>query len=270
MRFFDRLFSLQFTWRDAADILIVAIIIYWILSLMRGTRAMQVSIGLMLLGSTFFIARAFDLPALEAISREILFYLPFAVIILFQTEIRRALARMGGNPLSHLFGRRRSRIPYDAILDAVDILSTRHIGALIVIEGDQTLRAYEESSKPVDALLTTGLLVSIFTPGGPLHDGAVIISEDRIAAAACFLPLTVNPLLDRDLGTRHRAAIGLTEESDALAVIISEERGEISLSLRGRLERALTTEDLRTRLQELILLKRPDGSDAVSAAEADV
>jgi diadenylate cyclase len=239
MRFFDRLFSLQFTWRDAADILIVAIIIYWILSLMRGTRAMQVSIGLMLLGSTFFIARAFDLPALEAISREILFYLPFAVIILFQAEIRRALARMGVNPLANLFGRRRSRIPYDAILDAVDVLASRHIGALIVIEGDQTLRAYEEGSKPVDALLSTGLLVSIFTPGGPLHDGAVIVRADRIVVAGAFLPLTTSPDPKLAHGTRHRAAIGLTEDSDSLVIVVSEENGSIAVASDGTLRENL-------------------------------
>lgn len=239
MRFFDRLFSLQFTWRDAVDILIVAIVIYWILSLMRGTRAMQVSIGLMLLGSTFFIARAFDLPALEAISREILFYLPFAVIILFQAEIRRALARMGGNPLSHLFGRRRSRIPYDAILDAVDILATRHIGALIVLEGDQTLRAFEEGSKPIDALLTTGLLVSIFTPGGPLHDGAVIVRGERIVVAGAFLPLTTSPDPKLAHGTRHRAALGLTEDSDSLVIVVSEENGSIAVASDGTLRENL-------------------------------
>ncbi len=239
MRFFDRLFSLQFTWRDAVDILIVAIIIYWILSLMRGTRAMQVSIGLMLLGSTFFIARAFDLPALEAISREILFYLPFAVIILFQAEIRRALARMGVNPLAHIFGRRGSRIPYDAILDAVDILAARHIGALIVLEGDQTLRAYEEGSKPVDALLTSGLLVSIFTPGGPLHDGAVIVRGDRIVVAGAFLPLTTSPDPKLAHGTRHRAAIGLTEDSDSLVIVVSEENGSIGVASDGALRENL-------------------------------
>ncbi len=239
MRFFDRLFSLQFTWRDAVDILIVAIIIYWILSLMRGTRAMQVSIGLMLLGSTFFIARAFDLPALEAISREILFYLPFAVIILFQAEIRRALARMGVNPLANLFGRRHSRIPYDAILDAVDILASRHIGALIVLEGDQTLRAYEEGSKPLDAVLTTGLLVSIFTPGGPLHDGAVIVRGDRIVVAGAFLPLTTSPDPKLAHGTRHRAAIGLTEDSDALVVVVSEENGSVAVASDGKLQENL-------------------------------
>ena len=242
MKFFDRLFSLQFTWRDAVDILIVTLIIYWILSLLRGTRAMQVSIGLMLLGSTFFIARAFDLPALEAISREILFYLPFAVIILFQAEIRRALARMGVNPLAHLFGRRRSTIPYDAVLNAVDILASRRIGALIVLEGSQTLRAFEDGSKPLDALLTTELLVSIFTPGGPLHDGAAIVRGDRIAVAGAFLPLTTSPDPKLAHGTRHRAAIGLTEDSDSLVVVVSEENGSVAVAsdgvLRENLDRA--------------------------------
>ena len=242
MRFFDRLFSLQFTWRDAVDILIVAIIIYWILSLMRGTRAMQVSTGLMLLGSTFFIARAFDLPALEAISREILFYLPFAVIILFQAEFRRGLARVGVNPFAHLFGRRGSAIPYDAILNAVDIFAARRIGALIVIEGDQTLRAFEEGSKPLDALLTTELLVSIFTPGAPLHDGAAIVRGDRIVFAGAFLPLTTSPDPKLAHGTRHRAAIGLTEDSDSFVIVVSEENGSVAVAndggLRENLDRA--------------------------------
>jgi diadenylate cyclase len=239
MRFFDRLFSLQFTWRDAADILIVAIIIYWILSLIRGTRAMQVSIGLVLLGSTFFIARAFDLPALEAISREILFYLPFAVIILFQAEIRRALARMGGNPLASLFSRRHSKIPYDTILDAADILAARRIGALIVLEGSQSLRAYEEGAKVLDALLTTELLISIFTPGGPLHDGAAIVRGDRIAIAGAFLPLTTSADPKLAHGTRHRAAIGLTEDSDSLVIVVSEENGSVAVASDGELRENL-------------------------------
>jgi diadenylate cyclase len=219
--------------------LIVAIIIYWILALMRGTRAMQMSIGLMLLGSTFFIARAFDLPALEAISRQILFYLPFAVIILFQAEIRRALARMGVNPLAHLFGRRKPTIPYDAILDAVDILASRHIGALIVLEGTQTLRAYEDGAKPLDALATRELLISIFTPGGPLHDGAAIVRGDRIAVAGAFLPLTASPDPKLAHGTRHRAAIGLTEDSDSLVIVVSEENGSIAIASDGELRENL-------------------------------
>lgn len=244
MNAFDRLFSLQFSWRDAADILIVALIIYYILTLIRGTRAMQISIGLMLLGSTFFVARALDLPALETISRQILFYLPFAVIILFQQEIRRALARMGGNPFLP-FLRRRGGIPHDAILNACDVLSNKKMGALIAIEGRQTLRMYEDGAKPVDALATAELLVAIFTPGGPLHDGAVIVRGNRIVSANAFLPLTGTPDPKLAHGTRHRAALGLSEESDALVIIVSEENGSIAVASEGALHEHLDREGLQ-------------------------
>lgn len=235
MNWIDRLLSLQFGWRDAVDVGVVAIIIYNILALIRGSRAMQMSIGLLLLGSTFFIARAFDLPALEVISGQILFYLPFAVIVLFQHEIRRGLARMGANPLLSLFRRNGSQLPYSAIVSAADILASKKIGALVAIEGQQTLRMYAETAKPLDAMLTTELLVSIFTPGGPLHDGAVIVRRDRIVAAGVFLPLPPNPDPKLAHGTRHRAALGLSEESDALLIVISEENGEIAAASEGTL-----------------------------------
>ena len=244
MNWFDRIVSLQFTWRDAIDVLVVAIVIYYILALIRGTRAMQISIGLVILGSSFFIARAFDLPALEAISREILFYLPFAVIVLFQAEIRRALARMGGNPLAAFFGRRHSAVPLDEIAAACEQLSSKRIGALIVIEGSQTLRNYEEAAKPVDAVLTTELLVAIFTPGGPLHDGAAIVRRDRIVVAGVFLPLTVSADPKLGHGTRHRAAIGVSEESDAVTIVVSEENGSIAIALDGALQENLDRETL--------------------------
>ncbi|HET7434194.1 MAG TPA: diadenylate cyclase [Thermoanaerobaculia bacterium] len=231
----DRMLSLQFSWRDAVDIIIVALIIYYILTLLRGTRAMQVSIGLIILGSTFFVARELDLPALEAISRQILFYLPFAVIILFQQEIRRGLARMAGNPLGAWFRRRGPAVPFDAILNACDVLSSKKIGALMAIERSQTLRMYEDGAKPLDAVVTTELLVAIFTPDGPLHDGAVLIRGDRIVAANAFLPLTASPDPQLAHGTRHRAAIGLSEETDALVLVISEENGEIASASEGEL-----------------------------------
>jgi diadenylate cyclase len=244
MNWIDRFLLLQFTWRDLVDVLVVAVIIYNILALIRGTRAMQVSIGLVLLGSTFFIARAFNLPALESISREILFYLPFAVIVLFQQEIRRGLARMGGNPLVALFHRRRN-FELDPIVNACQILSTKRIGALIVIEGGQTLRSYDEGAKQLDAVLTTELLVSIFTPGGPLHDGAVLIRGNRIATAGAFLPLTSTPDPKLTHGTRHRAALGLSEESDAVVIVISEENGSMALAMDGSLDEHLSCESLR-------------------------
>lgn len=247
MTWIDRLLLLQFTWRDLVDVLVVAFIIYNILALIRGTRAMQVSIGLMLLGSTFFIARAFDLPALEAISREILFYLPFAVIVLFQQEIRRGLARMGGNPLVRLFRPRRV-FDLEPILNACDLLASKRIGALIAIEGTQTLRMYEEAAKPLDAAITTELLVSIFTPGGPLHDGAVIVRANRIASAGAFLPLTATADPKLAHGTRHRAAIGVTEETDAFVIVISEENGSIAVANEGALQEHLDRETLRHQL----------------------
>ena len=250
MNVFDRLFSLNPTWRDAVDILIVAFIIYYILSLIRGTRAMQISLGLMLVGSTFFIARAFDLPALEAISAQILFYLPFAVIVLFQQEIRRALARMVGDPMAMFLRPRGTQAPIDALLSACDVLSSKRIGALIAIEGRQTLRMYEDGAKPVDALVTPELLVSIFTPGGPLHDGAVLIRGNRIVAANAFLPLTSSPDPTLARGTRHRAAIGLSEESDALVIVISEENGSIATASEGVLHENLDRAALQLALVE--------------------
>jgi diadenylate cyclase len=247
MNWLDRLFSLQFTWRDAIDVLFVAIIIYSILALIRGTRAMQITTGLALLGSTFFIARAFELRALEAVSREILFYLPFAVIVLFQHEIRRALARVGGNPLL-VFQRRAGAIPIEVILNACQILSARGIGALVAIEGAQTLREYEEVAKPLDALVTVELLVSIFTPGGPLHDGAVVIRRNRVVVAGAFFPLTASEDTKLAHGTRHRAALGVTEESDAFVIVISEENVSIAAAREGVLY-----EDLdRSVLQQMI------------------
>jgi diadenylate cyclase len=246
----DKFLSLQFTWRDAVDVLVVAAIIYSILSLIRGSRAMQMSIGLTVLGSTFFVARAFDLPALEVVSRQIIFYLPFAVIVLFQQEIRRGLARVGGNPLLALFRRRSSVIPIDALVEASAALAAKHIGALIAIEATQTLRMYSEPAKPLDALVTSDLLITIFTPGGPLHDGAAIVRHDRIVAAGAFLPLTPAPDPKLAHGTRHRAALGLSEESDALLIVISEENGEIGVASEGVLEEHLTPDMLRQRLVE--------------------
>lgn len=248
MNVFDRLFQLNPTWRDAVDILIVAFIIYYILVLIRGTRAMQIVIGLLILVSTVFVARTLDLPALEAISAQILFYLPFAVIVLFQQEIRRALARMAGNPLAVLFRPRTSQVPYDAILNACDVLSSKRIGALIAIEGQQTLRMYEEGAKAVDGVVSTELLVSIFTPGGPLHDGAVIVRGNRIVAANAFLPLTTTPDPKLAHGTRHRAAIGLSEESDAVVIVVSEENGSIAVASEGVLEEHLDHRSLAATL----------------------
>jgi uncharacterized protein (TIGR00159 family) len=216
---------------------------------------MQMSVGLVLLASTFFIARAVDLPALEVISREILFYLPFAVIVLFQHEIRRALARVGANRVFAIFARVPA-VEFEPILRAAEMLSARKIGALIAIERTQSLRMLIETAKPVDAVVTAELLVSIFTPGGPLHDGAVIIHANRIVAAGALLPLT--PSVDANLphGTRHRAALGLSEDSDALVIVLSEENGSIAVASEGVLRENLDRNGLLRVMHERLGAER--------------
>lgn len=256
MNWYDRILYLQFTWRDAVDVTIVAFVIYNILALIRGTRAMQVSISLVVLGSSFFVARAFNLPALEAISRQILFYLPFAVIVLFQAEIRRALARMASNPLLSLVGNVSSPVPFDAIVSAVTVLSAHRIGALIAIERAQNLRMYEESAKAVDAIVSEELLTTIFVPGGPLHDGAAIIRGNRIVAAGAFLPLTTSPDPKLAHGTRHRAALGLSEDTDALVLIVSEENGSIAAASEGVLHENLDREQLLQLMHERLRARK--------------
>lgn len=250
MNWLTRVTSLNPTWRDLVDVAVVALIIYYILALIRGTRAMQISLGLMILASTFFVARTFDLRALEAISAQILFYLPFAVIVLFQQEIRRALARMVGDPLAIFFRPRASEVPYESILNACDVLASKRYGALIAIEGRQTLRMYADGAKPLDAVVTAELLVTIFTPGSPLHDGAAIVRGNRVVAANAFLPLTSSPDPALAHGTRHRAAIGLSEESDAVVIVVSEENGATGVAVDGKLTEGVGRAELLRVLTE--------------------
>lgn len=259
------------TWWDVVDILIVSLLIYEGLKLIRGTRAVQMATGGVLVLLLFYISQLFPLQTVSWLIRNVLAYVVIAAIVLFQSDIRRALSHFGRAPFFRYFARNeRARETIEEVITAAGMLAKEKIGAIIVFERVIGLRNYVESGIPIDAAVSYDLLTTIFQPDTRLHDGAVIIAEDRIAAAACFLPLTVNPKLDRDLGTRHRAAIGLTEESDALVVVVSEERGEISLSIRGRIERRLSAEDLRARLQDLILEKRRRQDDAVPAAETDI
>jgi diadenylate cyclase len=256
---------------DVVDILIVSLLIYEALKLIRGTRAMQMATGFLLVLLLFYLSRAFPLHTVSWLIRNVLAYAAIAAIVLFQSDIRRALSHLGRAPFFRYFARsQRAEEVIEEVITAASMLSKARVGAIIVIERLIGLRNYVESGIPLDAAVSYDLLTTVFQPSTPMHDGAVIIVEDRIAAAACFLPLTVNPKLDRDLGTRHRAAIGLTEECDAVAVITSEERGEISLSVRGRIERRLTTEDLRGRLQQLMLQRGRTAGEARPAVEADV
>jgi diadenylate cyclase len=185
--------------------------------------------------------------------RNMLGYIVFAAIVLFQSDIRRALAHFGRAPFFRLLSRSdQVEEAVEEIAVAATMLASRRVGAIIAVEREIGLRNYIEGGIPLDARVTYDLLVTIFQPSAPLHDGAVIVTEGRVAAAACFLPLTVNPRLSRELGSRHRAAIGLTEENDSVAVVVSEETGIISLVLEGQIERGLTQEELRARLRQLI------------------
>jgi diadenylate cyclase len=245
-------------WWDLADILIVSVAIYEFLKLIRGTRAVQMAFGVALIVGLFYLSEWAPLQTVNWLIRNAVGYVVFAAIVLFQADIRRALAHFGRAPFIRYFAAsEEADDTVEEVVTASAMLADQRIGALIVVEREIGLRNFIESGIPLDATMSYDLLVTIFQPSSPLHDGAVIIQEDRIAAASCFLPLTVNPRLERDLGTRHRGALGLTEESDAVAVVVSEETGRISLALEGQIERDLSIEQLRDRLRSLVVHRRP-------------
>src|SRR5712671_5531672 len=229
------------------DIVLVAILIYQFLVLVRGTRAAPMLVGVAALGLAFYFARLGDLRTLNWLLSTLLPFVVFALIVVFQSEIRHALANLGSR-ISLMRSSSSVADVYDDIVLAANLFSQNQTGALIVIEREIGLRTYIESGVALDARLSYDLLATVFRPSAPLHDGAVIIQKDRIAAAACFLPLSMNPMLSTQLGTRHRAGIGITEETDAIAVIVSEESGAISIAVGGKIERDLTAEQLRERL----------------------
>jgi diadenylate cyclase len=253
-------------WWDLADILVVSILIYEVLKLIRGTRAVQMAVGAGLLAVLFYGSQSLHLDTVNWLVRNLFGYFVFGFIVLFQSDIRRALAHFGRAPFFRYLARAESREEsIEELAVAASMLSTQRVGAIIAIERQIGLRNYIEGGIPLDAMLTYDLIVSIFQVKSPLHDGAVIIQEDRVAAAACFLPLTVNPKLSKELGSRHRAAIGLTEENDSIAVVVSEETGNISLVVDGQIERGLSSDLLRSRLRTLVIKKRARLREAVSA-----
>jgi diadenylate cyclase len=239
------------SWQQGAwavlDILLVAVLIYQVLVMIRGTRAAPMLAGLAVVAGAFYLASIGTLTTLNWVVSRMLPYVVFALIVVFQSEIRHVLADLGRR-LSFLRGNDVGSDAYDDIVLAANLFSQHQTGALVVIERRIGLRTHIESGVPLDARLSYDLLATIFRPSAPLHDGAVIVQKDRVAAAACFLPLSMNPLLSTQLGTRHRAGIGITEETDAIAVIVSEETGAISLALGGKIERDLTVDELRERL----------------------
>jgi uncharacterized protein (TIGR00159 family) len=241
-------------WWDIADILVVSILVYEVLKLIRGTRAVQMALGGAVIAGIFYGSRWSHLDTVNWLIRNVLSYFVFAAIVLFQSDIRRALAHLGRAPFFRYFTKGESaEETIEELVVAAGMLSKQRIGAIIALERQIGLLNYIEGGISLDAVLTYDLLLSIFQPSSPLHDGAVIIQEDRVAAAACFLPLTVNPKLSKQLGSRHRAAIGLTEENDSVAIVISEESGDISIVADGQIERGIDPDVLRVRLRSLML-----------------
>ena len=228
------------------DILLVALIIYEVLVMIRGTRAAPMLAGLAAVAVALYLAGIGELVTLNWLVSHLLPYLVFALIVVFQAEIRHMLSDLGRRV--SLRGSAVDGDSYDDIVLAANLFSQHQTGAMMVIEREIGLRTYIESGVAMDARLSYDLLATIFRPSAPLHDGAVIIQKDRLAAAACFLPLSMNPVLSTQMGTRHRAGIGITEETDAIAVIVSEESGAISMAVGGKIERDLSAEQLREAL----------------------
>jgi diadenylate cyclase len=241
------------TWRDVLDVLLVAVVIYNLLLLIRGTRAVQMILGILFLSGVYYLARVGQLLTLQTTLENLFTFLPFAIIVLFQNEIRRALAGFGRNPLLRAGPENQADNVFNDIVLAATTLASRRVGGLIVIERLEGLKNFSDAGIHLDATLSYDLLINIFSPDTPLHDGAVIVREGRIAAAACFLPLTLDPELSKEYGTRHRAALGITEETDAVAVVVSEETGRISLAAEGKLERGLDSSGLRSLLYKHLI-----------------
>jgi len=241
------------SWRDLVDIGIVAILLYQVLLLIRGTRAAQMVLTSAFIVALFYLSEFLGLETINWLIRFLVPYVVFALIVLFQADIRRALTLVGRVPFLRRLARfRNSMETVEEIVVAATALCAKRIGGIIVIERQIGLRNYMEGGIPLDARVTYDLLNCIFQKESSLHDGAVIIQGERIAAAACVLPLSVNPAVAKTLGTRHRAALGITEENDSVVVVCSEETGVISIAHKGAFERDLTPDQLRDRLTALL------------------
>jgi diadenylate cyclase len=243
-------FLANLRWQDPVDIILVAIIIYQVILILKGTQAMPVLGGMFLLFLVYLGARRLNLFTLEWLLDGIVKSFFLITIILFQADIRRVLSRMGRK--AFLSTTTSEPQIMEEISDAVDVMSGQHIGALIVLERQIGLSDYLEGAVKLDALVAKELLLSLFWPHNPTHDGAVIIQGDRIAGAGCLLPLSDNLSLDPDLGTRHRAAVGLTERSDALVIVVSETSGAVSLAQGGKLVRNLSRLQVRQALRNIL------------------
>jgi diadenylate cyclase len=232
-------------WGDLVEILVVAFLLYRVLVLIQRTRAMQILLGVVLLGFLYAGARLLDFFLLRKILETFFQYGAIAALVVFQPELRAALARLGQSRMIRVFQRMEGSRVADEIAEAVSRLSRGRIGAIIAVEREVGLDEYAETGSPVEARVSAEMLATIFTPNSPLHDGAVLVSGDLIRTAGAILPLTQSSLSDRSLGTRHRAALGLSEETDAVVIVVSEETARVSVAIAGRLERDVDPEKLR-------------------------
>jgi len=243
----------SFRWQDGLDILVLSVVIYWGLNLIRGTRAVPMLIGLGMVYAIYFLSNVFEVYTLNVLLRNLLGWSLVLVFIVFEDDIRRALTQVGTRPLFSPRERVAQGQAVEELIKALTYLASRRVGALVVLQNEVGLNQYIEVGVPLDAQVSKELVTSIFLPGSPIHDGALIIQHGRITAAGCFLPLTTNPNVSKTLGTRHRAAIGLTEETDAAAIVVSEEDGMISLVRQGKITRDVDAATLRTTLHRLLL-----------------
>ena len=267
LRFLPSLPNLTIT--GVIDILVVAFLVYQALMVVRGTRAGHILLGIFMMALLYALSVWAGLEALRAVLSFIVPLIGVGIIVLFQSELRRTLARLGRKRWFGLGAGYRAPESVNEILMAVEAMAPKRVGALIVLERDIGLRTFIESGVTLDARITSDLLLSIFAPGLPLHDGAVIVQKDRVAAAACFLPLTTTPALSRELGTRHRAAIGITEETDCLSIVVSEETGRISVGAFGELVQGLTLAEVRERINRHFEARLP-GSLQIEESPADI
>lgn len=246
----------QLGWRDIIDIAIVATVLYSLLKIIRGTKAAKILFGLLVLLVASIVSGQLQLYTLDWLLQGFWVYIVIALIVIFQPEIRRALAKMGETPLLRAFASAEELRSLEEIVKATMSLSERKIGGLIVIERDTDLKDFVELGTTLDARVTRELLMAVFHPGSPIHDGAVVIRGNRLIAAGCFLPMAFSPSVSKTLGTRHRAALGLTEETDAVVIIVSEETGGIAMALNGKLQSRLDMGTLRDILTELFTEKK--------------
>jgi diadenylate cyclase len=254
--------------RDLIEVAVITILFYQFLLLIKGTRGWQMTLGITALVFFYYLTRLLELRTVEWLLANFFTYFVFALIVIFQSELRRGLAELGRGRFFRRFSMPAGRKVYEEVVLAATTLSSQKIGGLIVVEREIGLKNYIESGIKLDAYLTYDILVTIFNPASPLHDGAVIIQDERAAAAGCFLPLTLDPYLSKELGTRHRAAIGITEETDAVAVVISEETGNISAVYRGEISRNLDGPRLLKLLQKID--REPDDNPLDRAQEPKV